>query len=127
VCHLFVADDSFLFFRATIDESENFKQFLFAYELASDQKVNFDKSSLLFSTNVPSNIQQQISFNLGVRNCQDHGKYLGRNKSLVFDYVKDKVRRRISGWRKKLLSRSGKEVLIKSITQAIPSYVITVF
>ena len=48
-------------------------------------------------------------------------KYLGAptivgwNKKAIFEYVKDKVWRRICGWNRKFLSRGDKEVLLKVI------------
>lgn len=53
--------------------------------------------------------------------------YVGRNKEEVFRYVKEKLWNRMQSWKGKILSRSGMEVLIKSVIQAIPSYVMSVF
>jgi hypothetical protein len=56
------------------------------------------------------------------------GKYLGlpvhmgRSKANMFVYLKDRVWKRIQGWKEKLLSRTGKEVSIKAVAQAIHSY-----
>ena len=52
---------------------------------------------------------------------------IGPNKKVVFAYIKDKVWRRLCGWNRKLLSCSGKEILLKAIAQAIPSFVMIVF
>nr|GMD23903.1 uncharacterized protein LOC109183030 [Ipomoea batatas] len=63
----------------------------------------------------------------------DLGKYLGsptwvgRNKKAVFDYLCQRIRQRVNGWQKKLLSRAGKEVLLKSIAQALPTFTMSVF
>jgi hypothetical protein len=45
----------------------------------------------------------------------------------VFSYLKDRVWKRINSWRGRALSRAGKEVMIKSVLQAIPSYVMSVY
>lgn len=56
------------------------------------------------------------------------GRYLGmpsmvgRNKKAVFGYLKDRMWKRIQGWSGKHLSKAGREVLVKSIAQAIPTY-----
>jgi len=57
------------------------------------------------------------------------GKYLGvpfmvgMDPNVVFGYIKDRVWQRISSWSSKCLSKAGREVMIKSVLQAIPSYV----
>lgn len=50
---------------------------------------------------------------------------LGRNKRKKFFRVKERVKSRIKGWNKHLLSKVGKATLIKSVIQAIPTYIMT--
>lgn len=52
---------------------------------------------------------------------------VGRTKSQVFSYIKDRVARKLRGWKEKLLNQSGKEVLLKSVIQVIPSYSMSCF
>ena len=62
-----------------------------------------------------------------------HGKYLGlpsiigRSKTEVFAEVKEKVGRKLAGWKGKLLSIGGNEILIKAIVQAVPTYTMSYF
>lgn len=64
---------------------------------------------------------------------QDLGNYLGmpshvgRNKSEVFSMLKDRVWAKLNGWSSKLLSKTGKEILIKAVAQAIPTYAMSCF
>jgi hypothetical protein len=52
---------------------------------------------------------------------------IGRNCTAVFAYVKDRVWQKINSWSSKCLSKAGREVMIKSVLQAIPSYVMSIF
>ncbi|PNX89307.1 ribonuclease H, partial [Trifolium pratense] len=70
---------------------------------------------------------------MGVRHVLGTGNYLGlpsmigRKKKDVFAYIKDRVWKRINSWKGRSLSRAGKEVMIKSVLQAIPSYVMSIY
>lgn len=52
---------------------------------------------------------------------------VGQRKKQAFQYIKDNLWKRISGWRDKNLSRAGKEVLLKTVAQAIPTYVMSLY
>ncbi|KAL0409023.1 UNVERIFIED_CONTAM: putative mitochondrial protein [Sesamum radiatum] len=52
---------------------------------------------------------------------------VARSKKDLFATIKDRIWARISGWNEKLLSQAGKEILIKSVIQAIPSYAMGCF
>lgn len=61
------------------------------------------------------------------------GVYLGSpekicgNKKQAFAFIQDRLQSRINSWSAKLLSKRGKEVLIKSVPQALPTYVMSCF
>ncbi|XP_019157468.1 PREDICTED: uncharacterized protein LOC109154044 [Ipomoea nil] len=133
VTHLFFADDSLLFFRANQQETLKVKECLDLYCAASGQLINFDKSNAVFSVNTTPAMRSLIANSLGVNEATDLGRYLGlpsalgRNKTAAFRYVEEKVRERIGSWQNKLLSRVGKEVLLKSIAQAMPIFTMSMF
>ena len=47
---------------------------------------------------------------------------MGRSKSNTFTNLKQRVANKESGWKEKLLTTSNKEILIKAVAQAVPSY-----
>jgi hypothetical protein len=53
--------------------------------------------------------------------------HLGRSVSLAFDYLKEKIWKKIQGCKEKFLSRAGKEILVKVVAQAIPTYAMSCF
>ncbi|KAK9901858.1 hypothetical protein M0R45_001916 [Rubus argutus] len=55
--HLLFADDSLLFGKVDLEECFHVKSILVDYELASGQKINLSKSSVVFSKNVPLPLQ----------------------------------------------------------------------
>jgi len=133
ITHLFFADDSILFCKASSDECQELKLILQMYENASGQKINTEKSSIFFSPNTSQNTKDAIFSILGPMNDSRHTKYLGlpsfigRSKKQVFSTLKERVGQKLAGWKGKLLSMGGKEILIKAVAQAIPSYTMSCF
>ena len=66
-------------------------------------------------------LREQIKRELRVREVDQFESYLGlptlvgRAKYQTFSFLKDRVWKKIKGWKGKLLSRAGKEVLIKAV------------
>jgi hypothetical protein len=46
---------------------------------------------------------------------------IGKSRKKAFQDIKRKVWLRIQGWQEKLLSKAGKEILVKVVAQAIPT------
>lgn len=46
---------------------------------------------------------------------------------MIFGYLKDKVNGKVQSWDNKTVSKSGKEILIRSVAQSLPAYVMNVF
>ena len=70
---------------------------------------------------------------LGVPVIKSYEKYLrlpsfvGRQKKACFNHIKEQIWSRMQGWKEKLLSQAGKEIMIKVVVQSIPTYSISVF
>jgi len=133
ISHLLFADENFLICKATPTEVNCLKDILVCYENASGQALNFNKSAIAFSRNTPPDIINSISAYLGVSRSIGSGNYLGlpsmvgRNKISIFSYIKDRIWTKFQSWSAKSLSKAGKEVLIKYVAQAIPSYCMGAF
>ncbi|KAA3462672.1 reverse transcriptase [Gossypium australe] len=69
----------------------------------------------------------------GVRVSVDPKRYpcllnmVGRNRKKAFHGQKDRMRRRVNSWCVRPLFQGGKEVFIKSVLQAIPTFTMSCF
>lgn len=52
---------------------------------------------------------------------------VGQSKNEVFALVKERVWKKLKDWKERALSRAGREVLVKYVAQAIPTYVMSYF
>jgi hypothetical protein len=133
ITHLFFADDSILFCRETEEEARQIKQIISTYQQASGQLVNYNKSEILFSKRVSTQVKTAINSILPMRVVDNFSKYLGqptvigRSKIQTFNYIQDMVWKKLKGWKGKNLSFAGRGTLIKTVAQAIPTYLMSSF
>lgn len=108
--------------------AQNLIDILQIYERFSGQCVNFEKFTVVFNFNTSRNDKDSVSSLLGLRCASNVEKYLGlpnlvkRRKKAAFQSMKDRVRIKIDGWGMRWLSQGGREVFVKSVLQAIPTY-----
>jgi hypothetical protein len=95
--------------------------------------VNTAKSVIYFSANCDDNMKEEMQQSTGILTEALCEKYLGlptavgRSTTKAFEPIPAKVRGLVGGWSEKLLSSAAKEVLIKSVVQAIPTYPMSCF
>ena len=100
---------------------------------ASGQRINRDKSSIFFSKGCPQIVRDAVKGCLHVPNESLSDRYLGmptdvgHSKKGTFKHLSDHVWDKVKGWMGKCLSAGGKEVLIKSVAQAIPVFSMSCF
>jgi ribonuclease HI len=129
----FFADDSLLFCRSSILEWARTQEILEAYERASGQKLNREKTSIFFSKNTKREAKEFVLSTAGVTSSASYESYLGlpaligRSKVSSFSALKGRIWERMNGWKEKFLSQAGKEVLLKAVVQAISTYTMSVF
>ena len=64
---------------------------------------------------------------------ENYEKYLGlpmvggNSKVNTFRDLQEKIAKRVMGWKDKFISKASREILIKIVTQAIPTYIMGIF
>ena len=106
---------------------------LHQYERASGQQINREKTQQFFSTNTNQSMQEHIKSKIGVsathriKSYPSLPSFVGRGKKKSFNYLREQIWLKIQGWKEKLLSKGGREVLIKVVLQAMPTYTMGCF
>lgn len=133
VTHVFFADDLYIFSKASMEDAQTIQSILTQFQEATGQRVNFQKSSIFFSSNSPQFLKASVCNTLSMSEADGSSFYLGLpnllgwNKNVAFSFIKDKMSHRILSWESRCLSKAGKELLLKSVAQAIPAYAMGVF
>ncbi|XP_016177845.1 uncharacterized protein LOC107620148 [Arachis ipaensis] len=126
ITHLLFADDCIIFAGAQEEEIYQLIQILNKYTEASGQRINTEKSGLIFRSHVSIQRRVNIEEITGMASWEEPGRYLGlpttwgRSKNKALEWIQEKILDKMQGWKEKLLNQAGKEVLIKAVIQVIP-------
>lgn len=113
-------------------EAYELMRILNKFSKASSKRINLQKSSLVFSRKVPTFQKSQICQILNIPCWDSPRKYLrltahwGRSKKSTLAQIKEAALGKIEGQKEKLHNTAGKEVLIKVVIQATPSYAMAI-
>ena len=127
--HLVFANDLVLFASADPNNCHTIKAVLNEFCLRSGQSVSEAKSRVFFSPNVELDQRDFLSDILGFNSTPNLRKYLGLplkhagDHKHDFDFVLDRVKKKLAGWKANLLSMVGRVVLIHASSSTIPNYV----
>lgn len=133
VTHLLFADDNMFYCREKDEELNQISRIVEEYSLASGQRVNYQKSNITFGKNVPEERRIDIKRKLGIE--QEGGKevYLGLPESFkgskvsILSYLRERLQQKVSSWQNNFLSPGGKEVMLKAVAMALPTYTMACF
>ena len=112
------------FYGATLAQATTLRDIRCKYEKASGQMNNFTKTNVVFTKGVPVERCQQVTLYLDIREVLLLDKYLGaptfvgRSKKKLFLFLVDRIKKWQSGFMERLVSWTGKEVLLK---QSLPT------
>ncbi|WMV59774.1 hypothetical protein MTR67_053159 [Solanum verrucosum] len=131
VTHLLYADDSLVFCGAEVSQIRHLRAILTIFEGISGLHVNWQKSCLFPVNQV--NDMQGLADNLGCQVASLPTKYLGmplgaKNKKLeVWSEVLERSERKLTRWKSQYISLGGRLTLIKSVLDALPTYMLSLF
>lgn len=87
--------------------------------------MNKDKSAIFFSSNCQEEDKDDVKATLQIDKIALAEKYLGlptalgRSTKEAFEYMSTRLRKLVGAWSGKEVSCAGREVLLKSISQAV--------
>ena len=127
--HLFFADDLVLFAKADHVNCSTIRDVLDDFCTRSGQSISESKSRVYFSPNVDVDTRESLCDILGFKSTPNLGKYLGfplkhrGGNNQDQNFILDRVKQNLAGWKANLLSLAGRTVLIQASTSTIPAYV----
>jgi hypothetical protein len=122
-----------LFFEASEEQEGIIDREIKSFERVTCQLVNLAKSFMFFGSKCDGFNRTNVLQILHVSNTTIEEKFLGlptlerRMGNERFKTTKARLVKRCFNWAEKNMSVGAKEVLIKSVAQAIPTYVIGMF
>jgi hypothetical protein len=118
---LLFADDSLLFFKATVAQANRVRLVLDSYEKITGQLINPGKCSIMFGKTCPQEVRDEVMAVLQLTTEAFDTKYLGLptpdgkiNKEKL-QSIHAKLGKRLIGYEDNFMTQAAKEVLIKAV------------
>jgi hypothetical protein len=128
--HSQFVDDTLLLNSPMAQEAQKLNSILADFIEASGMSLNLDKSKLYFF-NTPPSVQHHISRLLGIPRRSLPSNYLGiplsgaAASNISWDNLLLSISNRLSNWTFRPLNIASRLVLLKSVLQALPTYLFT--
>lgn len=133
ISHLFFADGVLLFAKAKVSQMHLIHTLLSQFCMASGLRINVAKSRAFVGEGVKRARRARIFSVTSIPFTSHLDKYLGfpimrgRQKASNFDFLVDRVARKLASWKGKLLNKAGKVTLVKAVLNAIHVYPMQLF
>ncbi|KAL9683745.1 hypothetical protein QQ045_021170 [Rhodiola kirilowii] len=130
VTHLMYADDLLLFANGTDISMQRLVALINQFCTWSGQRLNSAKSSIFFDQNIPQDCRRTILDLTGFSKGSFPTTYLGaplfhgRVKIEHFSNIEAKVRTRIGGWMRNMISMGGRVTIIESVLNSLLIHVL---
>ena len=126
--HLMFANDVVLFAKADLGNCMAIRDALDTFCSNTGQTISEAKSRVFFSPNVDRDSKESLCDVLGFTSTTNLGKYLGipikhPGSPLDVNFILDRVKQKLAGWKSNLLSLAGRIVFIQASSSIIPAYV----
>ncbi|KAF5446730.1 hypothetical protein F2P56_032333 [Juglans regia] len=132
VSHLMYTDDIVIFANGSKRSIKGLMQVLNSYESWSGQVLSKEKSAIFFSKHILMSRKRSILRISGFSEGSFPFKYLGvpivngRLKAFDFTDLLGKVKKKIAGWKMKLLSVGGRTVLLRHVLSSMATHLLAV-
>ncbi|WVZ64895.1 hypothetical protein U9M48_014345 [Paspalum notatum var. saurae] len=126
------ADDTVLFLDHDLDQAKSMKLLLCLFKQLSDLKINFHKSEI-FCFGEAKEWESQYSNLFGCRVGSYPFRHLGipmhfrKLSNKDWKTIEERIERKFSNWKGKMLSFGGRLVLLNSVLSSLPMFMLSFF
>ncbi|XP_059306203.1 uncharacterized protein LOC132057591 [Lycium ferocissimum] len=130
--HLSYANDTIMFCSVESKSLKLMMKVLRNYENTPGQMINNAKSSFYVHEKTPVSVIGRVKRRTGMNKGSFPFTYLGcpifygRRKSVYFEELIKKVKKRVMSWKNRFLSFGGRYILISHVLQTMPVYLLPV-
>ena len=131
ISHLLFANDTLVFYEPSLDQMSYLSWLLMWFKAMSRLKVNLDKSELISMGKVEN--VEELTIEFGCKFSTLPYSYLGlplgaRFKDMaVWDGAEERLRKRLSIWKRQYISKGGRLTLIRSTLSSMPIHCMSLF